>query len=194
MRKLLAALAVILVLLAAYSAWPFVGLYGLARAVQNRDIAAINAQADFPSIRRSLIGQITQAYFRVSGRKPPDSILAGIAVSVVASIAAPIVEGLVTPENLVALLARGWPEKGAGDKPADIAGLALPVGNIWQLYRNTEYGTLWARVSVPVDRPPEKQFRLQLRLSGTNWVLSSVDLPAELQDRLAQELVKLEKR
>jgi DUF2939 family protein len=194
MRKLAAAIAILLVVLVGYSAWPFASLYGLARAVEARDVGAVRERVDFPAVRRNLIDQIMQAYLRLSG-KTASSLAANLAVAVAASIADPLVEKLVTPENLVALLARGWPQEGAGDKPPDIAGLALPpLGGIAQLYRNTEYGTGWARVSVPVDRPAQKQFRLRLRLTGANWVLSGVDLPVELQERLAQELIKLEKR
>ncbi len=194
MRKVAAAIAVILVLVAGYSVWPFASLYGLARAVEARDAGAVGARVDFPALRTSLIRQITLTYLRLHG-KPLRVLAEDIAIAMAVSVADPLVEKLLTPENLVALLARGWPREGAGAPPGDISGLTLPpLGGVFRLYANTEYGTGWARIALPVDRPSQKQLRLHLRLSGATWVLSGVDLPVELQERLAQELIRLEKR
>jgi DUF2939 family protein len=194
MRKLAAALAVVFVLLIGYSAWPFASLYGLARAVETRDAAVIDRRVDFPSVRRNLIDQIMQTYLRLTGKTAANSLVGNLAVAVAASIADPLVEKLLTAENFVAVLTRGWPNEGAGERPSDVSGLVLPpASSVWQLYANTEYGTGWVRISVPVDRPAQKRIRLRLTLSGATWVLSGVDLPVELQERLARELIKLDK-
>ena len=68
------------------------------------------------------------------------------------------------------------------------------LGNVWQLYLNSDYGIGEARFSVPVNRPKEKQFRVRLALSGWTWKLSGLDLPQELQERLAREFVKQDAR
>lgn len=194
MRKLAAAIAVLVVLLAGYSIWPFASLYGLARAVEARDAGAVRERVDFPALRTSLIRQITLTYLRLHG-KPLRVVPEDIAIAMVVSVADPLVEKLLTPENLIVLLGRGWPREGAGEPPGDISGLTLPpLGGIFRLYANTEYGTGWVRITLPLGRPAARQFRLRLRLAGTGWVLSGVDLPVELQERLAQEIIKLEKR
>ena len=58
----------------------------------------------------------------------------------------------------------GWPNS-SPDKPAGVEGLdSNTLGNVWQLYLNSDYGIGEARFSVPVNRPKEKQFRVRLAL------------------------------
>ena len=67
MRKTFVALAVIAALFVAWSAWPFLGLYDLARAAQSGDIMRIEQRVDFPALGRSLSGQIVGTYARLAG-------------------------------------------------------------------------------------------------------------------------------
>jgi hypothetical protein len=53
---------VLIVLLVAYFAWPLVGFYSLASAVESRNAAALAERVDFPSLRRSLSQQVIAEY------------------------------------------------------------------------------------------------------------------------------------
>ena len=61
---------------------------------------------------------------------------------------------------------------------------------MWQLYASSEYGIGEFRIRLPVSAPRERQFRIRLALRGLAWKLSGIDLPQDLQERLARELIK----
>jgi hypothetical protein len=192
-RKILVTIGILVALWIGWSAWPFVGLYDLARAAQSGDIERIEQRVDFASLGRSLSGQIVQTYARLAG-VPADrgSLIAGVALAV----ADPIVARLLTRLALAELVQNGWPKSALGDPPADLQNLQRPnwnaLGNVWQLYANCEYGIGEFRIWLPVSAPRERQFRIRLALRGLTWKLGGIDLPQDLQERLARELIKQE--
>ena len=188
MRKIVVAALAFVALCAAYVAWPFASLYEVVRAAQAGDAARIEQRVDFPALRRSLVAQLIEAHARLSGKRLDRS---GLTVGIASGFASPLVEQLVSPATLAEIMRNGWPNKMLPDKPAGVEGLdSNTLGNVWQLYLNSDYGIGEARFSVPVNRPKEKQFRVRLALSGWTWKLSGLDLPWELQERLAREFVK----
>jgi Protein of unknown function (DUF2939) len=192
MRKIVVAALAFVALCAAYVAWPFASLYEVVRAAQAGDAARIEQRVDFPALRRSLVAQLIEAHARLSGKRLDRS---GLTVGIASGFASPLVEQLVSPATLAEIMRNGWPNKMLPDKPAGVEGLdSNTLGNVWQLYLNSDYGIGEARFSVPVNRPKEKQFRVRLALSGWTWKLSGLDLPWELQERLAREFVKQDAR
>ena len=188
MRKIVVAALAFLALCGAYVAWPFASLYEVVRAAQAGDAARIEQRVDFPALRRSLVAQLIEAHARLSGKRLDRS---GLTVGIASGFASPLVEQLVSPATLAEIMRNGWPNKMLPDKPAGVEGLdSNTLGNVWQLYLNSDYGIGEARFAVPVNRPKEKQFRVRLALSGWTWKLSGLDLPWELQERLAREFVK----
>jgi hypothetical protein len=143
-------------------------------------------------LRRSLVAQLLEAHARLNGKRLDRS---GFTVGIASDFASPLVEKLVSPATLAEIMRHGWPRQMLADKPAGIEGLdSNALGNVWQLYINSDYGIGEARFSVPVNRPKEKQFRVRLALSGWTWKLSGLDLPHELQERLVREFVKQDAR
>src|SRR5204862_6369129 len=135
-------------------------------------------------------GQIVQSYARLAG-VPVDrgSLIAGLA----SAVTDPIVARLLTRAALAELLQNGWPKTVLGDPPADFQRPNWnALGNAWQLYANSEFGLGEFRIKLPVDAPRERQFRIRLGLRGLSWKLTGLDLPQELQERLARELMKQE--
>ena len=192
MRKIVVAALAFVALCAAYVAWPFASLYEVVRAAQAGDAARIEQRVDFPALRRSLVAQLIEAHARLSGKRLDRS---GLTVGIASGFASPLVEQLVSPATLAEIMRNGWPNKMLPDKPAGVEGLdSNTLGNVWQLYLNSDYGIGEARFAVPVNRPKEKQFRVRLALSGWTWKLSGLDLPWELQERLAREFVKQDAR
>jgi hypothetical protein len=188
MRKTLAAIGVLVLLWIGWSAWPFVGLYDLARAAQSGDIQRIEQRVDFVDLGRSLSGQMVQTYVRLVGLPAErGSLVAGLA----SAVADPIVARLLTRVALGELVQNGWPKSALGDPPVE---LQRPnwnaLGNVWQLYASSEYGIGEFRIRLPVNAPRERQFRIRLALRGLTWKLSGIDLPQDLQERLARELIK----
>jgi len=171
-----------------YVAWPFGSLYQVVRAAETGDAATISQRIDFEALRRSLVAQLIEAHARLTGRRLDRS---GLTVGIASSFASPLIEQLISPEMLAEIMRQGWPKQMLGDRPAGIEGIeSNALGNVWQLYLQSDYGIGEARFAVPVNRPKEKQFRIRLALSGWTWKLAGLDLPWELQERLAREFVK----
>ena len=187
MRKIVAAVLVIVVLFVAWSAWPFFGVYALARAVQSGDIARIEERVDYPALGRSLSGQILAVYARQTKLPLDRGLIGGIANA----IADPVVAKILSRLALAQFLQTGWPAPVLGDRPPTVP---TPnwnaLGDVWQLYANAQYGLRDFSLRLPVNEPRARQYRINLTLQGLSWKLTGFELPDEVADRLARELVK----
>jgi hypothetical protein len=191
MKKAVPALVVLVALWAAYIIWPLFSLFELVRAAQAGDAAAIVRRVDFPAMRRSIAGQVVETYTRLSGLRMERTGLIGFA----SAFADPLIEKLITPAVLAEIVRGGWPSTVLAEQPAGTRGFGLGALNeAWRLFVNSDYGIGEVRIFVPVDQPKDKQFRVLLALSGGTWKLAGLDLPAELQERLARELMKLQNK
>jgi Protein of unknown function (DUF2939) len=192
MRWTLRAVIVIALLWVAYAAWPFWAVYDLVNALEDRDAAALAHRVNFPAVRRSLTEQVVTSYLQLSGKDARLSQFArGTAVAAVASVAEPIMAKLVSAEALIELLRNGWPVSVLPDGAADLHEPGSgSLGNVWQLFIQSEQGLRSWKIPVPIGAPPSSRFKLQFRLTSWTWKLSGIELPEELRVRLAQELVK----
>jgi hypothetical protein len=187
MRKIVAAILVVIVLFAAWSAWPFFGLYALGRAVQSGDIARIEERVDYAALGRSLRNQVLATYVRQTGL-PLDRGLVG---NLASAIADPVITKILSRLALAQFLQSGWPTPVLGDRPPTIpAPNWNALGDVWQLYANANYGLRDFSVRLPVTEPRARQYRVNLTLDGLTWKLTGFELPDEVADRLARELVK----
>ena len=188
MKKIIASVVILVGLFVAWSAWPFIGLYDLARGAQAGDLRKIEERVDFPALRRSLSSQIITTHARLTGLRLDRY---GLMVGVGAALADPFIEKLLTPVALAEFLKGGWPESVLADRPAGLQTLDWnALGSVWQLYSNSEYGLFSFRLKVPASQPHDKQFRIHLALADWNWKLAGLELPVDLQERLARELIK----
>jgi hypothetical protein len=187
MRKIIAAILVLVVLFIAWSAWPFFGVYALARAVQSGDIAQIEERVDYAALGRSLSGQVLATYARLTGL-PLDRGLVG---NLASAIADPLMTKIVSRLALAQFLQNGWPTPVLGDRPPNFP---TPnwnaLGDVWQLYANSQYGVRDFSLRLPVNEPRARQYRVNLTLQGLTWKLTGFELPDEVAERLARELVK----
>lgn len=187
MRKIAAAILVVIVLFVAWSAWPFFGVFALARAVQSGDIARIEERIDYAALGRSLRGQVLATYARQTGL-PLDRGLVGNLASAVAD---PVIAKILSRVALAQFLQNGWPAPVLGDRPPTIpAPNWNALGDAWQLYANAQYGLRDFSLRVPVTEPRTRQYRINLTLQGLTWKLTGFELPEQVVDRLARELVK----
>jgi hypothetical protein len=195
MRKTLATLLALGIVLVGYTAWPLYDLFVLLRAIEARDIGTVTQHVYFDRIRASLTNQIITAYLRRTGTEigPRARQVAAIGISV----AEPVVRKLISPEALSDLLTAGWPVTAVPDPPppGTIGITRSTVGTIWQVFGAAEYGVARFEVSGPVALPSAQRFRLRFQLLQWRWRLVSVTLPEHIQDLLAGEVVKaLERR
>jgi hypothetical protein len=192
MRLTLRVGLVLTVLLTAYSAWPFVELYRLARAIETRDLDTVSRHVDWSAVRLSVTRQVIDSYLQLTGR---DAKLGrfgrDIAVDAGAAAAQSTMADATSAERLLKLLAEGWPKSAFptgsyGRIDLTSGGLA----GLWTLYLGSEYRLRDFAVTVPVSVPAKDRFGLGLRLAQWRWRLYRIQLPEELRVRLAKELIK----
>jgi hypothetical protein len=101
------------------------------------------------------------------------------------SVADPVVARLVTVRAILGLLGKG----DAGEKakvPIEQAPFtSTSFESLWQLWLNCDYRGRTFYVYLP----PRKS--VQLRIIGWRWRIVGVDLPDDVNEKLAREVVKL---
>jgi hypothetical protein len=186
----LAAGVVLFVLWMTWLAWPFLGLYQLASAVQARNTQALDQQVDFPALRRSLSEQIMRAYLHVTGKDQGlSSFVSGLVVGTAASIADPMIAKMVNPEALFDLLqdSQSMP---SSDRAVAVGLAPDRLGNPWGLFAASVHEFRNFYISLPLDRPADQTFQLRLYLIQGKWKLAGLDLPQSLRLRLANDLAR----
>jgi hypothetical protein len=184
------ALAAFVVLLAAYTVWPFYGLYSLASAVEARDPAALGNSVDFRRLRLSLIRQLSTTHLTLTGKAAQ---LGPAAAGAASMIAHSVVGELITPEALIEWLDKG--SAGAlGEGDAAVPIVRAGLRNVWKTWLNSDYGVGTFYVALPPDRAANQQFGMRLQLFNWRWKLAGIDMPEELRLRLAQEWLKRERQ
>jgi hypothetical protein len=176
------------ILLGMYLASPLIALHRIASAVETKDAVALTERIDFPALRRSLTKQIVQEYLKLTGKKLP---LHAIGKRVVVSVADPVVARLMTVRALLDLLGKG----DAGEQakvPLERAPFtSASFNSLWQLWLNSDYRGRNFYIYLPPKKSHADQFRAQLRFIGWRWRIVGLDLPEDLKEHLAKELVKL---
>ena len=193
MRKTIATLVVLGLILIGYTAWPLYDLFVLVRAIETRDVGTVTRHVYFDRVRISLTDQVVAAYVRRTGIQM--SPLARSMAAAALSIADPVVKKLISPEALSELLAVGWPVAVVPDPPPGTIGITRStMGTIWQVFANSEYGLGRFEVAAPAALPPQQRFGLTFRLLQWRWRLVAVTLPENIQNLLADEVIKVTRR
>jgi hypothetical protein len=193
MRKTIATLVVLSLILIGYAAWPLYDLLVLVRAIETRDVGTVTQHVYFDQVRISLTDQVVAAYVRRTGIQI--SPLARSMAAAALSIADPVVKKLISPEALSELLAVGWPVAVVPDPPPGTIGITRStMGTVWQVFGNSEYGLGRFEVAAPAALPPQQRFGLTFRLLQWRWRLVAVTLPENIQNLLADELIKATRR
>jgi hypothetical protein len=170
---------------------PFIALARLGKAIEARDVAAIEERVDFRALKLSLTKQVVTEYLRVTRRGRDLTGFSGnAATSAGATVADPLVAKIVTPEALERLMRGSLPPTVSDD--AEPAGATLDLTSVdqaWQAFIASEArGFTNLLVPVPPDRSPREQYRLHLRLKGLTWRLHGVELPASAIQNLVRKL------
>jgi hypothetical protein len=185
--------AIVLVVVAAYWGWALAGAAQLASAASRGDAEAVMERVDLQALIRSLSSQISRAYLDQNPQlQKLLSLRQGLAGGVVVNAAAAemLLRAFLTPENIAALLDKGrvgLPKAGGPD-----AGTLWGVPALGEAFRARP---LHALMNSYFDGPlsfvvkldsPEGRYGVHLRLSGTTWRLSGLDIPEAVTARLAR--------
>jgi len=184
MRWFLGFVLALCLLLGVYIASPLLALQSIASAVEARDAEALTERVDFPSLRRSFTKQIVATYFEITGRKLP---LGAMSRRLAVSVADPVVARLVTVRALLDLLGEGEAGKGVRAERAPFTSESFQ--SLWRLWFSADYVGRDFYIYLPPGGGRSTQFRVHLRLKSWRWTIVGIDLPEELAQKLARELV-----
>jgi len=182
------AVGALCVLLVIYLASPLIAIHRIESAVRTKDAVSLTERIVFPALRRSLTKQIVGEYLKLTGKKLP---LHAMGKRLAISVADPVVARLMTVRAMLDLLGKG----DAGEKakvPVERAPFtSTSFESLWQVWLNCDYRGRNFYVHLPPKKPRAEQFRAQLRLINWQWRIVGLDLPEDLKEHLAKELVKL---
>ena len=192
----------LVVLAAAYWIWPFFGAAQIVRAARSGDSAAVIARVDLPALRRSLARQLAVGYLNATGKAdrmgPLGRSLAGAAATTMAD---PYLAELLTPDNITALLGQGRISAVSlnGKTVAikrDLPGFTGMFSTNWLWLVTGSYfdGLTTFVIPATTGRGDEKTgevetYDVHLRLVGTTWLLSGIDLPSEMIAQMARSIL-----
>lgn len=199
MRRWLWISGIIVVLVIAYWVWPLIGAAQLARAAQQGDSAQVIDRVDLPALRRSLAKQIGLAYLQATGKADKMGALGrSFAGAAVTTVADSYVADLLTPENIAALLSQGKVGRvKVGDRDVAIdrqlPGLSNVLnGNMLSLLTGSYFDGP-ASFVISAEDAQNQAYGIHLRLGGTTWRLSGIDLPHAIVDDMARSILAAEK-
>jgi hypothetical protein len=166
---------------------PFVALYDLSKAIEARDVDRITERVNFNALRVSLARQILGEYLKtqdLNGLGQQAAAQAGTAVL------NPVLEELITPQAVMDLLDDGQLQQATGTQGRNgsffpLGFDAASLGKAWRTFIMSEtQGFRAITIPLPADEPKDKQFKITLRLRGTTWRLTGIDLPEPLKEEL----------
>jgi hypothetical protein len=188
MRWLVGAAVALLLVWAWYMASPYIALWNLATALEQRDTARLSDHVNVRALRVSLSRQLAAEEVATARAGPISAPDRQAAAAALAAVADPVMERLLTPGGILDLL-RASAGSEASDQPGRRVKLSarsfteLIAASRWRGFRNVYF-------ALPPEEPPERRFRLQFRLSRFKWRLTTIDLPEAVRQRLAGELMR----
>ena len=164
-----------LALLGYVAAGPYLTVRAIREAVKTEDASALARHVDFPALRASLKLQVDDRIVREAGAEAQSSLLGAFGIAVATGLAGGIVDAMVTPVGLGALMeGRKLWNRGSGVAPpsrGDTSQQAEPLPEPVYGFESTSRVT--ARVATASGEP----IVLVLTRDGMRWRLSDIRLP-----------------
>ena len=179
MKKWLALLVVVAVLLFGYlAAGPFLAYNAIRTAVQAHDTAELAEHVDFPVLRRNLKLQIDDYVVRKAGADVQSSLLGAFAVRIASGVAGGMVDTMVTPAGIGALLEGRtiWHRASGGGVADNTYENAPPPDRL----REASYGfESLSRFTATVEDEDGDPVTFVLSREGLHWKLTDIRLPLD---------------
>ncbi|HUH90557.1 MAG TPA: DUF2939 domain-containing protein [Lysobacter sp.] len=177
MKKLLTLCVLLAALLAGYLvAGPYIAYSAMRDAVETRDMAKLQKHVDFPVLRGNLKLQIDDYVLRRAGPDAQSSLLGAFAVRVASGMAGGVVDAMVTPAGLAALLEgrTTWHRIGGdtGDDPYTPTPPANPLREPSYRFQSP------SRFTATVHGEDGEPVQFVLTRDGLRWKLTDIRLPS----------------
>lgn len=183
MKKWLALLVLAAVLLLGYvAAGPFLAYNAIREAVKAQDTAALAEHVDFPVLRGNLKAQIDDYVVRRAGPDMQSNVFGAFAVRVASGLAGGLVDTLVTPAGLAALLEGRsvWHRASGGGITDNTYEHAPPADPLQEASYGFESLSRFTATVVDDDGEP---VTFVLSRDGLDWNLTDIRLPLGSEDQ-----------
>ena len=147
----------------------------------------ITERVNFNALRVSLAQQILGEYLKTQDLDGLDRQTAAQAGTATLN---PVLEELITPQAVIDLLEDGQLQQMAGAQNGNgalspIRFDASSLGKAWRTFIMSEtQGFRAITIPLPADEPKDKQFKVTLRLRGTTWRVTGIELPEPIKEEL----------
>jgi len=177
MKKWLALPVLAAVLLLGYVvAGPFLAYNGIRHAVEAQDTAALARHVDFPVLRSNLKAQVDDYVVRHAGADAQASLFGAIAVRIASGVAGGVVDTMVTPAGIGALLQGRsiWHRASGGGIGDNTYAHTAPADPL----REPDYGfESLSRFTATVHDDDGAPITFVLTRDGLQWKLTDIRLP-----------------
>lgn len=186
MKKWLWLVVALLIALGAYvAAGPYLTVRAIRTAVERQDAAALSKQVDFPALRTSLKAQLTDRLVREAGPDLQSSTFGAIGLSLASGLVGGVVDAMVTPTGLGALMEgrKVWKRVGGEfSTPSMTAvppdGGSAPVARAPRPFDGAKYRyESLSRFTATVQDESGRPIQFVMTRDGLNWKLSDIRLP-----------------
>lgn len=169
------ALAAAVALLAWTASGPWRAVEGIRRAVQQEDARALSRHVDFPALRASLKPQVQDRIVRAAGMDAQSGPFAAFGLGVATGLAGGVVDAMVTPAGLGALMEgrKLWNRAGNLPPPSqgNTTGQPDPIPDPRLRFESP------SRVSATITLDDGSELVLVLTRKRTRWRLAEMRLP-----------------
>lgn len=169
------AVAMLAALLVWTASGPWRAMAGIHRAVQAGDAAALARHVDFPALRASLKPQVQDRIVRAAGQDAQSGRFAAFGLTVAAGLAGGLVDAMVTPVGLGAVMEGRKVWDRIGNVPPPSSGTPAmgpaPAPGPRLRFEST------SRASAIVSLDDGSELTLVLSRSGMRWRLTEIRLP-----------------
>jgi len=176
LRWLTWALAAALVVLLAWTAsGPWRAIEGIRQAVKTEDARALARHVDFPALRASLKPQVQDRIVRAAGADAQSGPFAAFGLTVATGLAGGLVDAMVTPAGLGALMEgrKVWNRIGNIPPPSrsDTSAQPEPIADPRLRFES------FSRASATVRMDDGSELTLVMTRKGLRWRLAEMRLP-----------------
>jgi hypothetical protein len=170
-----AVVAALVALLAWVGTGPWRTLEGIRQAVKTEDAHALARHVDFPALRASLKPQVQDRLVRAAGAHAQSGPFAAFGLTVATGLAGGLVDAMVTPAGLGALMEgrKVWNRVGGVPPPTrrDTSAQPEPIPAPRLRYES------FSRASATVTMEDGGELVLVLTRQGLRWRLAEIRLP-----------------
>ena len=184
MKKWIALVLVLVLLLATYvAAGPYMTIRAIRHAVQAQDAGELAEQVDFPALRASLKAQLIDKMVRQAGPDAQSNPFAAIAMTMATGVVNGVVDGMVNPGGLAAVMQgrRLWRNtQDSFARPAvDANGEPVPRVEPEPLHDATMRYESASRFTATIRDEQGHPIVFVLRRNGLRWRLADIRLPLD---------------